>query len=293
MANEYTGTVYVGVVGPEEEVAACRDSIDGIRLRQGDTGPHYIRATKGYEARQKHFNKFIESGQQFILLLDQDMYFEPDTLEKLRSHKLPYVSGLYMRRNYQELAPVWYRPFDGELPLTPWVGNIPKDKLHKIGASGWGCILVHRDVVMDTRKILKGELDVLEDDMDVWPYNLKEIMRAMHGLEWLVKSKDKIDSMYVKACLDILQEEIRPLRVDRGQMGSDIRYPFYALQAGYQLMGDPNVRPGHNVHFPLDADMYESNFKTEDLEKARKKMREMADEKRKIIRQRRAEVLNV
>lgn len=292
MDQEYMGSVYVGVVGPEIETAECRDSIERIRLRQGDTGPHYIRATKGYEARQQHLNKFIESGQDFILMLDQDMYFEPDTLEKLRSHKLPYVSGLYMRRNWEQLAPVWYRKFDGKWPMLPWIGNIPKDTLHEIGASGWGCILIHKDVIMDTREILKGELEVLEDDMDVYPYDIYEIMRAINGLAWLVDNQKKIDSMYIQACLDILQREIKPLRVIRTQIGSDIRFPFYALQAGYQLMGDPNVRPGHNVQFPLNANMYEENFEEEDLERAKQKMAEMAGERRKVIARERKEVFN-
>lgn len=292
MDKEYTGTAYVTTVGSSFEIAECRDSIQNIALRQGDTGPHFVRATKGYDARQKHINNWIESGQDFILMLDSDMYFEQDTLERLRSHKLPYVSGLYMRRNWKELAPVWYRPFEGDWPMEPWVGEIAEDQLHEIGASGWGCVLMHRDVLLDTEEFLKNEQAVIEDDMDVWPYDLKEIMRAINGLEWLVGHNDRIDTMYVRACLDILQEEIRPLRADNGVVGSDIRFPFFALQAGYQLMGDPNVKPGHNVNFPLDGKMYNKNFTKEQFAEATEIMHERTEERRDIIREQVAEVLD-
>lgn len=272
--KEYKGTVYLAVVGSSFEVGECRDSIARIVTRQGDTGPHYGRATKGYDARQKHLNIFIESGQDFILFLDHDMYFSPDTLERLRAHKLPYVSGLYMRRQWKTLAPVWYRKFEGKWPMEPWVGRVADDKLHEIGASGWGCLLLHKDVVHAIKKVLKGEPEVIEDDIDIWPYDLKQVMRAINGLGNLAETNDKIDAPLVKAYHEILKEEIKPLRCDRAVVGSDIRFPFFALQAGFQLVGDPQVRPGHNVNFPLDTEMYHSNFTDEQFTEATRVMRE-------------------
>lgn len=270
--KEYEGTVYIVVAGASFEIGECRDSIARIVTRQGDTGPHYGRATKGYDARQKHLNNFIESGQDFILFLDHDMYFLPDTLERLRSHKLPYVSGLYMRRQWKTLAPVWYRKFEGKWPMEPWVGKVADDKLHEIGASGWGCLLLHKDVIHATRKVLKGEPEVIEDDIDIWPYDIKQVMRAINGLGNLAETNDKIDAPLVKAYHDILKEEIKPLRCVRTVVGSDIRFPFFALQAGFQLMGDPQVKPGHNVNFPLNPDMYNDNFTDEQFAEATKLM---------------------
>ena len=34
-------------------------------------------------------------------------------------------------------------------------------------------------------------------------------------------------------------------------IGSDIRFPFFAREAGYTLMGDPDVRPQHMLNYPL------------------------------------------
>ena len=62
----------------------------------------------------------------------------------------------------------------------------------------------------------------------------------------------------LKYHLSVLQEQIRPLRADREFIGSDIRFPFFALQAGYQLWGDPEARAAHLLDYPLTPDDYEA-----------------------------------
>lgn len=228
--KEYEGTCYIGVVGGDTIPVLCVTSIVQLDKREGDTPPQFISATKGFTARQMIINKFMETDHDFLLLLDHDMIFEADTLEKLRSHKLPYVSGYYMRRQLAPIYSVWFQPFSGFWPFNPLLDEPPRNKLMELGASGWGCILIHRDVIHKTRKkILKGELDIIEDDMDVWPYDLKAVMAG--------------------------KEELRPLRVDKTDIiGSDIRYPFYAKAAGFTLYGDPEVRPKHMINYPLSPD---------------------------------------
>ena len=96
----YTGSVYIGVVGGDTDIGMCRDSIHALQLRAGDKYPYWIRATKGYEARQLHLDKWYEEGKhEFILLLDHDMVFPTDALERLRSHAMPFLTGYYLRRH--------------------------------------------------------------------------------------------------------------------------------------------------------------------------------------------------
>ena len=269
---EYNGTVYIGVVGPDNEPGQCRDSIERIGRRPGDDGPHFARATKGYEARQTHLNNFIKSRHDFILLLDHDMTFPPDALERLRSHKLPYISGLYMRRSYNPIAPIWFKPWSGAFPYEPWVSVIERGKLHKLGASGWGCVLIHREVVLAVRKLLHGEWEILEDDMDVYPYDLTAIMGAITGLRSLLSESPGMTTLLpaLEHHTRTLEEQIRPLRADRDQIGSDIRFPFFAMKAGYQLWGDPDVRCGHILDYPLSADDFDhlAPQQRENLEKS-------------------------
>ena len=252
-------TCYIGVVGGDAEIGICRDSIEGIRLRPGDAGPHFMRATKGFEARQKHIDNWIDNtSHDWILLLDHDQVFAPDTLERLRSHKKTYVSGYYMRRQAKPIASVWFKPWGGEFPIEPWVHPPEKGKLHRLGASGWGCILMHRSVIEDTRVILKGEKEVIEDDMDIWPYDLDKVMGAINALKQLSTLDKPIEPPLLEQAVTTLALEIRPLRGLKNNVGSDIRFPFYALQAGHQLWGDPDVRPGHILSYtlsPNDFDM--------------------------------------
>ena len=273
--TEYNGSVYVGVVGPTYEPGAARDSIQSIGLRQGDIGPIFARATKGYEARQMHINKFLDGRADFILLLDHDMIFPNDTLERLRGHKLPYVSGLYMRRQYNPVVPIWFEAFEGKWPLSPWTGAIERGKLHKIGASGWGCVLVHRVVVLAVRALLKGEFEILEDDMDVYPYDLSRMLSTIRSLRTLATERPAASTLYpaLEHHISALEQEFRPLRCDHEPIGSDIRFPFYALQAGYQLYGDPEVRCGHILDYPLGASDYDQ-FPQEALDEMQRKIQE-------------------
>jgi hypothetical protein len=250
-------SVYIGVVGPEEENGVCRDTIENINRRINDTRPIYIRATKGYDARQSHIERFLESKHGAILLLDHDMRFEADTLERLRSHGLPYVSGFYMRRMYQPIAPVWYENTPlGLWPQKPFLDNPQRGILHELGASGWGCVLVHREVFEAMGKILKGENYVIEDDMDIWPYDLDKVMTSIKTLDKMTRSKAQNKNAQIKEAVAALKDEFKPLTANNDVIGSDIRFPYYAKAAGYQLYGDPDVRSGHNLNYPLHPDDY-------------------------------------
>lgn len=232
--------VYIGVAESEIEYGECRDSIENIQKRDGDIGPVFIRATKGYEARQQHFNNWLNKTDcDAMLLLDGDMIFPHDTLEKLRSRDLPYLSGAYLRRTYAPPAPVWFEN-GSTFPYKPATEKFEADRLYKIGASGWGCILIKREVAEAVKPLLKGEPFVIEDDMDVYPYDLKRVLGAIDAIE-------EGDLNAVK----ILREEIRPLRGVKDAVGSDIRFPFFAKMAGFDLWLDTSVMCGHMLHYQL------------------------------------------
>ena len=216
----YDGTVYIGVVGPDMIPVQAVISIMNIQRRPGDAAPRFQMATKGYEARQIHINQFLDSEHDWILLLDHDMIFPGDTLERLRSHGRPYVSGLYMRRRHSPMLPVWYEPYMGEWSMMPFTADPERGRLHELGASGWGCILIHRTVIEETRFFLGGEWEVIEDDMDVDPVTGEVLLGT------------------------------------KKPVGSDLRYPMFARRAGFVLYGDPDVRASHILSYPLSPDDY-------------------------------------
>ena len=250
----YTGSVYIGVVGSELENGECRDSIDNLIGRPGDVGPQFIRATKGFEARQMHFNNwYFGTDCAFLFLMDSDMVFPRDALEILRGRQFPYICGTYMRRMYSPMAPVHLEVNeDGMFPFKPSAKVLERNVLYEMGASGWGCMLVHRDVVTAMLPLLKGEALVIEDDMDVWPYDLPRIMAALDVLDNMTK-KD-VPAASLRDYVDILRQEIRPLRGAKDNVGSDIRFPFFARQAGFPLYVDGTVQCKHMLNYPVSPD---------------------------------------
>jgi hypothetical protein len=74
--KEYTGSAYIGVVGPEQDFSQAWRSIAKITRRAGDSEPQFFQGTKGYEMRQHHINKWMDdTSHPFCLLLDHDMIF--------------------------------------------------------------------------------------------------------------------------------------------------------------------------------------------------------------------------
>ena len=250
--KEYKGSCYIGVVGSEMEIGPCRDSIENITRLKTDTRPQFIRATKGFEARQMHLNKwYYETKHPFLLLLDSDMLFPPETLTRLRANKLPFVSGFYMRRTIRPVAPVWFeRGETGVMPIKPMMAALEKNKIYPIGASGWGCMLIHRDVITAVKKVLKGEPEIIEDDMDLMPYDLPKLIKArniiIRSLQGEAIGQDK-----AKFALETMVNEIKPLRGVKDNVGSDIRFPFYAQLAGFPLWGDTGVLCDHVSQYPV------------------------------------------
>ena len=256
--RHYTGSVYIGVVGSEIENGFCRDSINSIARRPGDSGIHFIRATKGFEARQGHFETWLnKTDHDFMLLLDSDMVFPSDTLERLRNHGKPYLSGYYLFRS-TPLRPIWFKPFSGEWPFEPYSNDPERGRLHELGASGWGCILIHREVAEAVRPLLKGEAFVIEDDMDIYPYDLNKVATSIKRLQHVAvtKLRPEVAQAAVKIIASDLSNEFRPLRGVKDNVGSDLRFPWFARLAGYPLHGDPDVRCGHMLNYPLNPDDY-------------------------------------
>jgi hypothetical protein len=216
-----------------------------------------------------------------MLLLDGDEIYRPDVLEKLRAHKLSYVCAYTLRRRWAPLVPLWFKPAGRHAwPREPWTGVPESGKLHELGGSGWGGVLIHRDVAEAVRPLLKGEPFVIEDDMDVWPYDLARVMAAIRGLRTLTTETISLTQETLRRSMEeytqVLEEEIRPLRILKDHVGSDVRFPFFAREAGYVLMGDPDTRAEHIINYPLNPDDYDGQ--------PPEKMQEMVDEMSKKLR---------
>ena len=72
--------------------------------------------------------------------------------------------------------------------------------------------------------------------------------------------RTRVDKIALKAHVKVLQEEIKPLRGFKSNVGSDVRFPFYAKLAGYQLIGDSGAPCGHMLNYPIAPADYPGMF---------------------------------
>lgn len=140
-----------------------RVPIDGIK--HVHSGPNIARARNAL-AR----NFLAESSAPWFLTIDTDMVFTPDTLDRLvrAGHPTdrPIVGALCMMQETLggDPQPTLYEVSEGVNGLgfgryTEW----PEDSVMRVGATGTGCLLIHRSVF----EILDGDTRTHDD---VWPW---------------------------------------------------------------------------------------------------------------------------
>ena len=86
--------------------------------------------------------------------------------------------------------------------------------------------------------------------MDVYPYDIETMFR-------LIGILNRTNNMeLMKKAAEALKREFRPLRGLKDNVGSDVRFPFFAKQAGYDLYLNPDVQPGHTIQYYVSGDDY-------------------------------------
>lgn len=106
-----------------------------------------------YEARNELARQAIKRGADYVLWLDSDMVFQPDTFTRLynvyKAGKGDIVSGLYFRR-VAPFSPVLFDKLDIEDGRAVWTepADIP-DSVFEVGGVGFGCVLMDTGVITD------------------------------------------------------------------------------------------------------------------------------------------------
>ena len=104
----------------------------------------YLRASAGPvdEMRNELVRQAITVGCSHLIMMDSDQIYDPKTIPRLLSHKLPIVGCMVCRR---------YPPFDpimlkGEIGSYKSITEWEKDSLVEVDATGTGCLLFNMDV---------------------------------------------------------------------------------------------------------------------------------------------------
>lgn len=106
-----------------------------------------------YDARNKLAYQAVQMEADYVMWFDSDMVFKEDTLIRLlktaEEKKASIVSGLYFRRS-APFTPVAFDTLtidDEGAKWTDYKGELTG--VHEVGGIGFGCVLVHADVIHD------------------------------------------------------------------------------------------------------------------------------------------------
>jgi len=127
-----------------------------------------------YTARDELAKKAIELEADYVLWLDSDMVFNPDTLQRLIADKEKgdIITGLYHRR-VSPFSPVAFSKLEivGDHAESEGITEIPED-LFEVEACGFGCVLTPTSVFIDVAskfgKVFIPESNCGEDISFCW-----------------------------------------------------------------------------------------------------------------------------
>lgn len=126
-------------------------SIRSAYLIKQETQDRFVDQWKwrGDVAREAFVKTFLEEeyfdDEDALLMLDGDQLHPANLLEKLRAHDLDMVCAHYYRRSTHPIQSLCYELGDGTWPYLPYV-KPPKEGLHEIAVTGFGCVLIKKKV---------------------------------------------------------------------------------------------------------------------------------------------------
>lgn len=109
-----------------------------LRLPKHNCEVAYATSSLIYDARNVLAKKAIDEHFDYVMWFDSDMVFNPDIIERLMSHKVDYVTGLYVTRR-PPIQKVIYSH------IEPYKSSPIKDcpnELFEIKGSGFGAVLL-------------------------------------------------------------------------------------------------------------------------------------------------------
>ena len=182
-------------------------------------------------ARSEHTVRFLDDEKlremDAMFMVDLDMTFPGDALERLRAHDADIVGGhYYMRQIFPDPMFSIVRDLgDGVWPYA-FMRDIPRKGLHEVAMMGMGCVLIKR-------KVLEAVRDVLPPNSV--PVDERPMPHHAAG------------SHHV--------------------WGADFAFYTLARDIGYKVLLDASIRCGHMMDIELNDDLYDILAPYNDLSK--------------------------
>ena len=122
--------------------------------KNGECSVSFMIGSLVYDSRNQLAALAVQNEVDYILWLDSDMVFPPNTLERmlkvLDEHKeIDVLSGLYFRRGHP-FTPVLFSKLEVNGDVLDWEGyeEIPSE-LFEIAGCGFGAVLMRTDCLLD------------------------------------------------------------------------------------------------------------------------------------------------
>lgn len=141
---------------PCMDMVSARFAQSLATLRKVDTCVvSFLMGSLVYDSRNKLAGYAVEIEADYILWLDSDMVFPPDTLERMvgvmdQHDEIDILSGLYFRRG-QPFTPVAFDKLEinqeNECEYED-MQDVPEE-LSEIAGCGFGCVLMRTDCLFD------------------------------------------------------------------------------------------------------------------------------------------------
>ena len=122
---------------------------------------HDLIIPDGYQVQFQHFYGYsidqvrnliadwVVKGYDYLFAVDYDISFAPDTLVKLLSHDKDVVTGIYRQRIYEtQVLELFANNAVGGYDHIEWE-TIKDQGLVEVGACGFGCVLVKKQVLAE------------------------------------------------------------------------------------------------------------------------------------------------
>ncbi len=143
--------IFIAIPSMDQVPAQFAQSLATLNKVDGECLVSFQIGSLIYHSRDALARKAIECEADYILWLDSDMVFAPDTLAKLLEDRESgdIISGLYFRRVHP-FSPVLFDKLDIENGKCDWSGfeKIPNE-IFEIGGCGFGCVLMRTDIIFE------------------------------------------------------------------------------------------------------------------------------------------------
>lgn len=246
--------VCVGYCHPGEVSGRFTDSLTQM-IRADAHGNRHIQRTisltsgpRVAEARSQIVDAaFKDPKVEWLLMLDSDMTFEPDLLDRLMENAdertVPVLGGLafagvHGARTYPTLFRL-YNESDGHVAVEP-VDEYPADAMVKVGATGAACLLVHQKVYAAMRRPgpAPGE-----------PFD-----RKIHGFGTLANGRENPFPWFSEG-----------LTTENGvPLGEDIAFSRRCMYLGIPMYVHTGIPLGHVKAWVVTADSHDDYLRERD-----------------------------